>query len=384
MENLSKNIEKHLHELCLFPSRHLGSPGAAAAADYIGGVFRSYGYTDAADELFPATGWRFGSMIFADLDNGSCDVPGALPCFFSQSVDVTDVPVWLTENDLQTVTADQVRNRICIVEIVKAVLDVRGRNGIAEDLDALGAAAAVFIGSTRAANSKLERSPNLKTLGTATVGQTGSLYLSRNRSHRYKLKIDADTFDYQARNVVAYRPGTGSKRAVFGAHYDAAPLSQGACDNASGVAQLLETARLLKDVLPEWTFEFAAFDAEEYCITDSLPVGSEAYVKSHPDRKWAFFMDFDCVGAHLSQEVLYVGRGGQLPAFNSFYPQQPIRNGGDERNFDRLGVSTLWFASCPRYQEFHTPLDTIETLDISRICRCTADAVEVVKQICRN
>ena len=53
MENLSKNIEKHLHELCLFPSRHLGSPGAAAAADYIGGVFRSYGYTDAADELSP-------------------------------------------------------------------------------------------------------------------------------------------------------------------------------------------------------------------------------------------------------------------------------------------------------------------------------------------
>ena len=147
---------------------------------------------------------------------------------------------------------------------------------------------------------------------------------------------------------------------------------------------LLETARLLKDELPEWNFEFVAFDAEEYCITDSLPAGSEAFVKAHPERQWAFFMDFDCVGAHLSQELLYVGRGEQLPAFESFYPQHPIRNGGDERNFDRLGVSTLWFASCPRYQEFHTPLDTIETLDISRICRCTADAVEVVKQICRS
>ena len=40
MERLRKNIEKHLHEICLFPSRHVGSPGAAATADYIEKTFR--------------------------------------------------------------------------------------------------------------------------------------------------------------------------------------------------------------------------------------------------------------------------------------------------------------------------------------------------------
>ena len=46
MENLYSNIEKHLHKICLFPSRHVGSPGNAAAAEYIENTFRSYGYTE--------------------------------------------------------------------------------------------------------------------------------------------------------------------------------------------------------------------------------------------------------------------------------------------------------------------------------------------------
>ena len=33
MKDLYCNLEKHLHELCLMPSRLVGSPGAAAAAE---------------------------------------------------------------------------------------------------------------------------------------------------------------------------------------------------------------------------------------------------------------------------------------------------------------------------------------------------------------
>ena len=45
MEQLIANIEKHLHSICFHPSRHVGSPGVAAAADYIVETFRKYGYT---------------------------------------------------------------------------------------------------------------------------------------------------------------------------------------------------------------------------------------------------------------------------------------------------------------------------------------------------
>ena len=251
MEQLKKNIEKHLHKICLYPSRHVGSPGAAAAADYIERTFRSYGYTEVMREPFPAAGWRFGSMLFCDLDNGCADVPGAVPCFFSRSADVFDVPLWLSGPELKELEKQPVKGRLCIVEFFADPADIRGRNDIAEDLDRMGAAAAVFISDPAyhtpcAASTKIQRSPHLKNLGTAAVAEEGAYYLARNRSHRFRFYMDADTFPHTSHNVAAVRPGTGPKRAVFGAHFDAAPLTQGAKDDASGTACLLEMARLLK------------------------------------------------------------------------------------------------------------------------------------------
>ena len=387
MDKLCANIENHLHQLCLMPSRHVGSPGVAAAADYIEKTFRSYGYTQVAQEPFPTTGWRFGSMLFVDLDEGCHAVPGALPCFFSRSADVTGVPVWLTEAGLKELKNEEVKGRLCIVEFFSDSADIRGRNGIAEDLDRAGAAAAVFISdsayhTTCAPSTKIQRSPLLKQLGTAVVAEEGAYYLARNRKHRFKLLIDADTFPCTSHNVAAIRPGTGAKRAVFGSHHDAAPIGHGASDNASGVTCVLELARLLKNELPEWTFEFVSFDAEEYCIHDALPGGSEAYVDGHRDRKWEFFMNFDSVGTYFADEVLHVGKPELLPEFDCIYRKAPFKNAGDDRNFDRIGVPSMWFSSHSKFMDFHTPLDAIWTLSVEKIARCVAEAFRVTQNIC--
>ena len=388
MNHLQANLKSHLKQLCQLPSRHVGSPGVAAAADYTEATFRRYGYTDVTQEPFSTTGWRFSSMSLVDLDNASQPVPGALPCFFSRSADVTDIPVWLAEEELNHLDSIDIRGRLCIVEYFSEAGDIKGRNGIAEDLDHLGAATAIFISDSAyhtscAASTKIQRSPNLTHLGTAVVAEEGAYYLARNRSHRYRLAIDADTFPHTSHNVVAIRPGTGEKRAVFGSHLDAAPLTQGANDNASGVACVLEMSRILKEMLPEWTFEFAAFDAEEYCINNLLPGGSEAFVNSHPDRKWSYFMNFDSVGVYFGKEYLHVGRPELLPEFESAYPKLPIKNAGDDRNFDRIGVPTLWFNTHDHFMDFHTPEDTMDKLDISRIARCVQEAVRITQQISR-
>ena len=391
MLQLVSNITRHLHSICLVPSRHVGSLGNEAAQEYIESIFCQYGYSAIAREPFPTTGWHFGSLRFVDLDNACTAVPGALPCFFSCSAKVTGVPLWLKEDDLKSMTAEQVEGRLCMVEFFSDGADIRGRNGIAEELDRLGAAAAVFISdsdyhTTCAASTKIQRSPLLKTLGTAVVSEEGAYYLANNRSHRFFLSIDADTFPCTSHNIVAVRPGHGDARtlprAVFGAHFDGAPMGQAACDNASGVACLLEMARLLKNEAPDWTFEFVAFDAEEYCKNSNLPTGSEAYTLMHPDRKWSFFMNFDSVGMHFAKDVLHVGRGEKLPSFTSRYPLLPIKNAGDDRSFDRLEVPTLWFNSHAKFKDFHTPLDTIATLDIPRIGEFVKDAVQVALQLC--
>ena len=68
------------------PTRHAGSEGEYAAADYFAGVFRSLGLTVIREE-FPVRGWRYRSATFHDLTSG-VDVPGFTACYFSASCDV--------------------------------------------------------------------------------------------------------------------------------------------------------------------------------------------------------------------------------------------------------------------------------------------------------
>jgi len=64
-------------------------------------------------------------------------------------------------------------------------------------------------------------------------------------------------------NVVVTIPGATSDLFVIGAHYDTAPGTPGADDNASGVAALLELARRLEGAQPPWTLELVAWTNEE-------------------------------------------------------------------------------------------------------------------------
>jgi hypothetical protein len=66
-------------------------------------------------------------------------------------------------------------------------------------------------------------------------------------------------------NVIAERPGFDrrARHVVVGAHLDTVPVAPGAEDNASGVAVLLELARLAAAQPPSVPVQFVAFGAEE-------------------------------------------------------------------------------------------------------------------------
>ncbi|MEH2377359.1 MAG: M28 family peptidase [Nostoc sp.] len=76
-------------------------------------------------------------------------------------------------------------------------------------------------------------------------------------------------------NIFAERPGTNkaTKAILVGAHYDTVALSPGADDNASGVAVVLEVARLLGSHPTPRTLQLAFFDKEEAGL-----LGSRAFV----------------------------------------------------------------------------------------------------------
>lgn len=81
------------------------------------------------------------------------------------------------------------------------------------------------------------------------------------------------------RNVVAEIPGANPDEfVVVGAHFDSWDPADGANDNGSGVAAVLEAARILKSlgIRPQRTIRFVFFSGEEQAC-----LGSRAYVAAH-------------------------------------------------------------------------------------------------------
>lgn len=79
--------------------------------------------------------------------------------------------------------------------------------------------------------------------------------------------------------MVAEIPGLNSAETVLvGAHFDSWDPADGANDNASGVAAILEGARILKSlgVRPQRTIRFVFFSGEEQAC-----LGSRAYAAAH-------------------------------------------------------------------------------------------------------
>jgi Zn-dependent M28 family amino/carboxypeptidase len=76
---------------------------------------------------------------------------------------------------------------------------------------------------------------------------------------------------------------------VVGAHYDA--YYSGADDNSSGVAAMLEMARLAAGKRFARTVRFVGFDLEELGL-----VGSTRYVRAHAEEKVIASLVFDCIG----------------------------------------------------------------------------------------
>ena len=105
-------------------------------------------------------------------------------------------------------------------------------------------------------------------------------------------------------NVVAALPGlqSASKKIVLGAHYDSISLNRdqagqdfapGADDNATGVAAVLEIARVLRDARTDVTIEFVLFGAEELGLIGS---GARAAREQAGQEEILVMMGLDVLG----------------------------------------------------------------------------------------
>ncbi len=125
---------------------------------------------------------------------------------------------------------------------------------------------------------------------------------------------------FQVSNIIAELAGTNQKNeiVVVGAHYDSAPGTPGANDNASAVAGLLELARIFKDLKPNKTLRFVAFVNEEPPYAFSELMGSRVHAAGAKKRneKIIAMLCLECLGAFSDTP------GSQLypPPLDRFFP----------------------------------------------------------------
>ncbi|MFC2105636.1 M28 family peptidase [Candidatus Bipolaricaulota bacterium] len=131
--------------------------------------------------------------------------------------------------------------------------------------------------------------------------------------------------DREFRNIIATCPGTRQpeERVMVLAHYDTMSSTPGADDNASGVAVLLELARVMKSLQFERTVQFVAVNLEENeRVGDPGFLGSSALAARAKEEGWRI------EGVVVLESVAYAGEAIdqknpenlpiELPQFGNF------------------------------------------------------------------
>jgi len=225
-------------------------------------------------------------------------------------------------------------------------------------------------------------------------------------------------------NIIVTIPGQEEPAKVFiiGAHYDTVFGTPGADDNASAVATLLELCRLLKDYQPSKTLKLIFFVLEEPPAFKTHHMGSYVYAKRAKEDKEKIY-------GMISLEMLgYYSniKGAQmypLPLMGLFYPNVPNFTGvvgnvqsrklvkkiadsikknspipvetlstikfvpgvdfSDHGSFWKMGYPAVMITDTAFYRNpnYHTPNDTIDTLDFSQMSNLLPGLLQAAKDL---
>lgn len=209
------------------------------------------------------------------------------------------------------------------------------------------------------------------------------------------------------RNVIGVIPGRkeelSGQSVVIGAHYDHLGLGwpwtgegnkgkihPGADDNASGVAVLLELARVLGETLkPDRSIVFAAFTGEE-----AGKKGSRYYAaneKLYPPDKCIGMLNLDTVG-RLGKKKLLVLNGASAKEWAQIFRGAGYVAGvdvemvteeldsSDQISFLEAGAPAVQLFTGP-YPDYHRPTDTADKIDPDGLIKVSLVVKEVAEYL---
>jgi len=236
-------------------------------------------------------------------------------------------------------------------------------------------------------------------------GDSAGTYLQRFSTRSIAAAHAGITTDLATSNVVAMLPGSDPKLrdqyVVVGAHHDhlgrmgfgvldvdsAGAIHNGADDNASGAAAVLELARLLARRPPSRSVIFVTFSGEELGL-----LGSQYFV-DHPPvplEKMVAMINFDMVGRLRDRLIVYgVATADEMARIldsANVEPKVKVSATGDgfgssdHSSFFAKGIPVLHFFT-DIHPQYHRSTDDIEMIDAGGEARVVSMAARVVRRI---
>ncbi|GAB3534300.1 M28 family peptidase [Pontibacter brevis] len=248
-----------------------------------------------------------------------------------------------------------------------------------------------------------------------------SLEAASSYIYRELDKLSFDKIEYQDftvgggekyRNVSALYKGTREERIIIGAHYDVCGDQPGADDNASAVAGMLETARLLQAYQQKeklnYTLEFVGYCLEEPPFFGTDEMGSAVHARQMLNQKVpvkymiayemiGYFSDapgsqhfpdpalksmfpqtgnFVVIAGHSSQKEVAETLASRMqkhctvPVFPVAFPvTNGLANLSDHRSYSKHGFDAVMVndTSFLRNPHYHMTTDTIDTLNFDKM-----------------
>lgn len=213
--------------------------------------------------------------------------------------------------------------------------------------------------------------------------------LASGKPVKVTLKVDSETTDGTSKNIIATmksKKQSNGKNIVVGAHYDGVD-TPAANDNASGIATLIEAAKVLSKQKLDCDINFIAFGAEEIGL-----VGSNYYVKSLTPKERGniiAMLNLDMVGAGDTLRIHTVNNSPKsLPADLAvncsnklnYKNSRTVQDSSDHVPFEATGIPVAYFEYGP-YEDYHTDKDNIEIIqkeDLLHTCNVLVNMVKVI------
>ncbi|WP_017413843.1 M20/M25/M40 family metallo-hydrolase [Clostridium tunisiense] len=216
--------------------------------------------------------------------------------------------------------------------------------------------------------------------------------LEEGKSLKATLKVECDYKEASSTNIIATmksKKGSNGKHIVVGAHYDGVD-TPAANDNASGIATVMEAAKVLAKEKLNCDVKFIAFGAEEIGL-----VGSSNYVQtlsSEEKKNIVAMINLDMVGVGDTLEVHTMKKETKsLPAdlavscmnkFN-YKNERTEQENSDHVPFESVGIPTAYFEYGPD-TNYHTDRDTIDKIKKENLLNTCNVLLNMCKEIGNN